>query len=337
MKKVHVILASLCAAVCALSSCGGVSDPTQVTVCMPDGAPALALASVMKDDTDTDGITYKVIDTSTSKGVQPLLAQLTNADKEKNADFCVLPLSVACTEWGTATEYVMLGLVTQGNLYLVSQNKATYTKANIADLCGKTVLVKQMAAVPGLTLKAALSRSMVQWTEYVNEDSKASDKVNLAKTAATYDMELLAEPAVSKRLAANTNLRVVGDLQELYGDGGLGQNGYPQAVLVVKKSFLQENGDWTKTFVQKIINGHTGENAWLYTAQASAVYDAVSAHFYETEQTAVFSAQTLSVETRRRCGVQFTYAAAAKTAVENYLTETGVALPSAEFYWEYQA
>lgn len=338
MKRAKKILGlavcfSLTAGAClGLGGCKKEDIPAEeITVYMPDGAPALALAALMHGDTADDGVTYRVVNTSTDAGVLPLVSQLTNEDMDKNADFCVLPLTAAVQKFGTGEGYTMLGLVTQGNLYLVSKDSAVYSKDNVETLLGKTVVVKQMLQVPGQTLKAALTRNGVDWSVYEGGE-KAADKVNLAAQADTYEVELLAEPAVSKRLSANAGWNVVGDLQELYGDCGLGENGYPQAVLIAKNEFVTERLDWTKAFVEKIVNAEE----WLYSATAEEIYDAVAAHGYEEGQTPVFSAAALSVETRRRCGVRFTYAAKARSAVDGYLTETGNVLPAEEFYWDYQ-
>ncbi|MBQ8876627.1 MAG: hypothetical protein IJY63_03665 [Clostridia bacterium] len=303
----------------------------EITVYTPDGAPALALAGLMHTDTADDGVTYRVVDVSTAAGVKPLLSQLKNNDKEKNADLCVLPLTAAVQNFGTGDEYKMLGLVTQGNLYLVSKETTVYTKANAAALLGKTIYVKQMTQVPGQTIKVALTRNDVAWSLYEG-GNKATDAVNLVSQADGNELELLAEPAVSKRLGQNVGWNVVGDLQELYGECGLGVNGYPQAVLLVKSDFLTEKPDWVQSFTQRVAAAET----WLYEAEAADIYTAVASHVYENGQEIAFSTDTLNLETRRRCGVHFTYAAQAQAAVQGYLTETGNALPLANFYWEYQ-
>ena len=303
----------------------------EVTVCMPDGAPALALAGLMHEDRADDGVTYRVVDVNTAAGVKPLLSQVTNTDVKKNADLCVLPLTAAVQKFGAGDGYTMLGLVTQGNLYLVSKETTVYTKENASALLGKTVFVKQMTQVPGQTLKAALTRNGVAWSVYEGGD-RATDRVHLVSQADNNELEVLAEPAVSKRLGQNEGWNVVGNLQELYGDCGLGVDGYPQAVLLVKNGFLAENAAWVRSFVRRIIDAET----WLYTADAADVYNAVAGHVYESGQQVVFSTETLSVETRRRCGVHFTYAAQAQTAVQSYLTETANKLPLENFYWSYQ-
>ncbi len=303
----------------------------EIAVYMPDGAPALALAELMHEDKADDGVTYRVVDVNTAAGVKPLLSQLTNTDSKKNADLCVLPLTAAVQKFGAGDSYTMLGLVTQGNLYLVSKGTTVYTKENASDLLGKTVFVKQMTQVPGQTLKAALTRNGVEWSVYEG-GAKEADKVNLVSQADGNELEVLAEPAVSKRLGQNAGWNIAGDLQELYGEGGLGENGYPQAVLLVKKSFLEEKSDWVKSFVARVV----AAEEWLYTAKAEDIYSAVAAHTYENGQQIVFSVETLSEQTRRRCGVRFTYAVNARAAVQSYLTETGNGLPTSDFYWEYQ-
>ena len=79
---------------------------------------------------------------------------------------------------------------------------------------------------------------------------KATDKVNLiafdptnVTPAGGCDYYLCPEPAASTKIkgtaSAQKHFRMAGDLQALYG----GEEGYPQAVLVAKKSILE--GDET--------------------------------------------------------------------------------------------
>ncbi len=127
-----------------------VSPKSEITVCMPDGAPALALAKMMRDDTDSDGVTYKVVDSGS------ISAQVTYSDEAKNADLCVLPITAASKLLGSGEKYIMLGTVTHGNLYLISKDGEAITAENISSLQGKKIGVLQMNNVPGLTLKTVL-------------------------------------------------------------------------------------------------------------------------------------------------------------------------------------
>ena len=65
MKKTTFLARALACivAACALCFVGCKEDipAGETTVYMPDGAPALAFAGLMHDDTDDDGITYRVV------------------------------------------------------------------------------------------------------------------------------------------------------------------------------------------------------------------------------------------------------------------------------------
>lgn len=132
---------------------------SEVTVCMPDGAPALALAKLMHEDTADDGVTYKVVDTSLISSV------VTNADEAKNADMCVLPVTAASKLLGKGDRYKMVGVVTHGNLFLISKDGEALTAENLSNLQGKTVGVLKINEVPGLTLKAILNKYGIPFEE----------------------------------------------------------------------------------------------------------------------------------------------------------------------------
>jgi ABC-type nitrate/sulfonate/bicarbonate transport system substrate-binding protein len=126
---------------------------------MPDGAPALALAKLMHEDAEDDGVTYKVVDTSLISSV------VTNADEAKNADMCVLPVTAASKLLGKGDRYKMVGVVTHGNLFLISKDGEALTAENLSNLQGKTVGVLKINEVPGLTLKAILNKYDIPFEE----------------------------------------------------------------------------------------------------------------------------------------------------------------------------
>lgn len=134
----------------------------ELTVYMPDGAPALALAQLLYEDTEDDGITYKVVNPSL------ISSKVTYNDMSKNADVCVLPVTAASKLLGSGENYEMLGVVTHGNLYLISKDGKAITAENIAELKGKTVGVLQINQVPGLTFKTVLKKYDVEYKEISN-------------------------------------------------------------------------------------------------------------------------------------------------------------------------
>ena len=291
----------------------------ETTVYMPDGAPALAMARLLSEDEEGDGVTYSVVDTS--KEMKTLLSKLTNVDESKNADFCVLPITAAAQLLGAGERYQMLGIVTQGNLYLLSNSKDATPISGASALVGKTVQVAKINDVPGLTLKAVLNRQGLAW-QVVEGENKADDKVNLTAAAISPDFELVAEPAVSKRVSAGKSV-VVGDLQALYGQ----ENGYPQAVLAGKRAFMDAYPEFTQEFLDKVKDNES----WLKTASAETLFSAITSH-YDDGHTPLFGVENLGAQTVARCGVRFDRGESAKTRIETYLTEVGYALPNAEFY-----
>lgn len=134
----------------------------EITVCMPDGAPALAMAKLMADDTDSDGVTYKVVATDL------IASKVTNKDMEKNADLCVLPVTAASKLLGNGENYTMLGVVTHGNLYLISKEGEALSAENMDSLKGKKIGVLKINEVPGLTLKTVLNKYGLAFEEITN-------------------------------------------------------------------------------------------------------------------------------------------------------------------------
>ena len=332
-RKVSVCLAGLLIAVGFGVGCnGGKIDEGEVVVYMPDGAPALALAGLMAEDTATDGVTYNV------GPATAIASKVTYKDEAQNADLCVMPVTAASKLLGNGERYVMLGAVTHGNLYLIASEEVEYTADNLSSLIGKKVGVLQINEVPGLTLKATLNKYDIPWQELTNDGTMSADKVNLvaitgADAVGTVEADcfMIAEPAASAQ--AKKGYSIVGDLQNLYG----GENGYPQAVLVAKKSLVEERGDWTKSFVSKV----EGAATWLTTASGEDIVAAVSAHMEDEGAVTSLKAPLLSSAVLGRCGIYFTYAANCKAEVEGFLNgmlavnDKSAAIPAQQFYWEY--
>ena len=332
MKKVLALVFAAAVCVSAFGGCKKGVDEEEISVYMPDGAPALALAGMMAQDTKEDGVTYRVVDAST------ISSKVTYKDMDKNADFCVMPVTAASKLLGGGDSYKMLGAVTHGNLYLIGKD-GTYTAENLSDLIGKTVGVLQINQVPGLTFKTVLNKYQIPWQEIQNDGGRVEDKVNLlAITGAdaigteltkNADCFLVAEPAATAQ--AQKGYSIVGDLQALYGGG------YTQAVLVAKKEFVEEKAEWTKEFVANV----ELSTEWLKTASGAEIVETVSAHMEDKNAATSLKASLLSTAVLERCGIYFTYASACKQATEEFLTEMLVvndkaaAIPEQAFYWEY--
>lgn len=290
-----------------LAACDGASDGP-ITVYMPDGAPALAVAQLMYYEAGFGKeVKYTVVSSD------EITSCVTYEDESDNADLCILPVNAASKLLGTGEKYRMLGTVTHGNLYIVAaKDKDELTQDNFAEnLSGKKVGVATISGFPGSVTKLLLSK-------YNITDEVTLEGVNATQVTGTeseFDYFVVPEPAASTRTgAAANNLKIVGDMQELYGT-----DGYPQAVLVAKKSLIQSDPD----FIASFCLGMQGAAEWLVSdyVTAQTIIDAISAHYADPVNTKpAFSAADLSKTVIENCAVNFTYSADCYTEVNSFLT-----------------
>lgn len=311
MKKISAVLV---AGICGVAIFGGAACGQEkgnaYTVYAPDGAPALSLCYAMtQSEADGGTFDYHIVDSSAIKTFVTGRAPV--------ADFAVLPVNLASIlDFGE--EYQMLGTVTNGCMYFLTVGGEALTRENLSTLVGKTVGVVQLNNVPGLTLQAVLQANSLTYSIVGDDGAISEDAINLkavdAKTGVTpaggCDYYLCPEPAASAKVKGTQGkLKMAGDLQELYGEGG-----YPQAVLVAKKSVIE--GDVSA--VQKLVSYLEESKEYLKTAQASAIVSALSDK-YPADYTPTFSEENLNSEVLENCSVWFTKSAICKENVNTFL------------------
>lgn len=124
------------------------------------------------------------------------------------------------------------------------------------------------------------------------------------------DYYVVPEPAATAKVKALTasgvNYSFVGSLQQLYGE-----NAYPQAVLVAKKSLIESDG----AFVTKFLTEYAGTSDWL-NGQTShnEIVSAINSHGGTT-----LKAPMLSKEVISNCNIYFKKAADAKQGIFDYM------------------
>ena len=341
MKKIFAVLLSACllaASVAAFSACGkkktgGDAAAFTADVYAPDGAPALALAQLMSENMQFGGkVNYNVVNATT------IQTYVTGQDPA--AELCVLPVNAAAKALGSGKTYQMLGAVTHGNIYLLSNTeKEELTAANIKErLEGKVVGCIQLENFVGFALQVVLDKYDVSYTVIEDPEKPAESGVSLVNISqpaqqisatAVYDYMVAAEPVVSTKTGNIPTLEVVGDLQALYGE-----QGYPQAVLVAKTDFIEANGGMIEAFIEAV-----EENAdWLKADSTSAetIVNAVSSHLPDGA-TPTFTADNLSKTVIGRCAVRFDAASACKERVKGFLSEitavNGVSFDTADAFF----
>ena len=318
MKKFITLILSLLLLLVSLFSfgCKTETQSDKLQLYAPDGAPALSVARLIHDKKAVGEVKNNVVNASA-------IQTFVTGEKPK-ADFCIMPVNAAVKLLGNASRYQMLGVVTHGNLFIMK--KATgeqITKANLTDLLGKKVGVINLANVPGLTFKAILNDASIEYVDITESGAVYANKVNLIALAngqavtpqADCDYFVVPEPAATtKENATQGKLSIAGSLQELYGEG----QGYPQAVLVAKKSVIQDKPE----VVAKLVNSFSQNQSWLTDSQTSMndVVNAVQSALGE-DVTPTFNANNLNLTVIGNCAISFRSASLEKTAVLDYMTK----------------
>ena len=320
MKRFLTLILGLIMAlsVFAFTGCkGGDNGDGNVTLYTPDGAPALSVARLLNDKNILKGLDIKVVDAKT--------IQTKVTGENPVADICILPVNLASKLLGNGVNYQMLGVVTNGNLFLMKKGSGdNITASNLNTLVGKTVGVIQIAGVPGVTFKAILQANSLEWVEG-NQELDAN-KVNLVglsggtevKPSSSCDYFVVPEPAATtKQNATNGALTIVGSLQQLYS--GEVNGGYPQAVIVAKKSVIESNYN----LVKNLVNSFSENVNWLKNEQTSkeTILNAVIGGFEDSNMAPTFTAQNLNNTVIENCAINFTDAVSSKTNVLNYLSK----------------
>ena len=306
MKKT---IAWLCIAFLLVTGIACRKEKQEISVYTPDGAPALALAKLMSEDTEADGISYHVVN---STGIEALVQY---KEESKNADICILPLTDASLYLHSGEQYALLGTVTHGNFFLLSNQEKYYNEENLSLLIGKKIGVVQLGKLPGLTFRYVLERAGIPYAVKEGTRDVETDKVNLINVAPTsvkanvgFDLFLAPEPLVS--LKTKAGFFNVGSLQTLYGE-----KGYPQATIVAKQSLISKNPEFINDFISNIEENEQ----WLKEAEPSAVLQAINSHLQDGI-TPSFTENNLSVEAIAGCNVYFASAEEEKTKINGFIS-----------------
>lgn len=334
MRKFFTFLLSLVLAVSSLSlfAC---EDNASLSLYAPDGAPALSVARLLIDKDAVKGVEVNIVSASTISSFV--------TGEELKADIAILPVNVASKMLGGAKNYQMLGVVTNGNLFLMKKGTGdTITTSNLSTLIGKKVGVINLSNVPGLTFKAILSDNDVPFTTLTDNGVVDSEKVNLVglsdgtavTPASACEYFVVPEPAATtKQNATGGKLTIVGSLQQMYGGG----NGYPQAVIVAKNSVIEKHGKK----ITELIDSFSENVLWLTseTTKTETIVSAVTSGFVDSEMAPTFNANNLNQTVIGNCGINFRSALDSKADVLAYIQKLNAisnnawGTPSDEFFY----
>lgn len=321
MKKIIALVLSMVSAltVFAFSACGDKNDDKTLTVYAPDGAPALSIAKFINDNENFGtGLTaeYNVV----------AAANIGTVMTQGAGDIIIMPVNAASKLYAanSSDKYKMAGVVTHGNLYIMSKQE----NLTLQDLIGEVVGVIGQGNVPDLTFKAVLKAANI---EYTPSDNKVSGKVALkyyadaseiipALRQGSITIGLVPEPAANKLTNLDGSYKYALDLQELYDAEA---KTYPQAVVMVKSSIIEKYPDLVSNFGGKI----AGAVSWVRENTALAV-DAVKGAV-EEGLTSSLAAANLNGTVIDNCKISWQSASDAKAAVQSYINAITDIVPQA--------
>lgn len=257
-----IIIVLLLATLCVFSiSCDKEIDGSEISIVAPDGAPALAISSLIKDK-EVDGIKVNANVVSASIIGQEAI----------KSDFAIMPVNAAAKLYNNGAKIKVVSTVTNGNLFILSS--IDNPDFSLQSLKGKMFYSIGEASVPAAILISLLQNANIKYEvgEKAIENKvciKYVDGAALlpflmqAKQKGEEVYGLLAEPAVSK--AVTKGLYNVADVQDLYKTmQGATTKGFAQAVLVCKSTT-------SEAVVKKVIKALQDNVAYVESNPQEAV------------------------------------------------------------------
>ena len=209
----------------------------------------------------------------------------------------------------------------------------------LEDLRGKVVYSIGNGSVPDLVFRYILKQNDI---EYRFSDKPKDGTVSIAYvlegsefigglTAGKMNYGVISEPAATVALNKVGGAERLFDIQKLYDGVSGATGGYPQAALVVKKTFLEAHRGYVADFISAFESG----SKWAETSPAEALAAIKSA--------GSSTVPLLTSDIARGCNLGFTRASEVKDKLKGFYnalesvqeegeTPVGAKLPSDDFY-----
>ena len=303
MKKLFIMFLSFLLTLCAIAPIYA-DDEYSVKVSAPNGAPALAVATLATEDPDS--YTFVAADT--------IAAEFAN----KTADFIIAPLNAGAKLYKAGkSDYKLAAVVTWGNLYIASQ------KADFApeDINGAAITLFGENTINASVVLYALAENGLEpaSVEYLAGAANTQSLLLTDENA----IVVTAEPALTAAKMKNDAISsyAVNDLLKAAN----GFDGYTQAGLFVSAAALENHPEAVSEYLSK-----AEESVSKAETDVAAVVEAAVA--LEILPNAKVAAAAIP-----NCAIRYMSAADAKEQVEATanidLTQFGGSLPADDFYY----
>ncbi|MCI8413637.1 MAG: ABC transporter substrate-binding protein [Clostridia bacterium] len=252
---------------CALLLCGVFAgcgaDPQSGTVAQvyaPDGAPAISMAKLIADE--YAGAEFHVVPPE-NIGAAVLTGK---------ADIAIMPTNAAASLHAKDKDIVMVGVTNFGSLYVVGKGEEV---TSLQELTGKVVYSIGQGKVPDLVFRILLQAAEIPYEfssaakegvvslAYVSEGAEFVSGL----TAGKMQYGVISEPAATVAQNKVQGAKRMLDIQKLYADATGSENGFPQAALITRKSFVNENA----AYISDFMNAFRAGMKWAETEPSAAL------------------------------------------------------------------
>ena len=275
MKKkflLAIMIVTMLVSVVAFTACNGKKPEPNVdveyTLVAPDGAPALAIASL-----PTHYLIDETVYAVNKKVINPLTLQTEAV--QKDVDMAIVPANLAATIFNKSGGYKILAVVTNGNLYMTSSIHCEVS--SLQDLEGKIVYSIGQNQVPDMIFRTLLAKAGIKYevgeepkdgqvtVKYCGDGQEVIGKLGAAKSKGELAFGIYGEPAVTNSKAKG--FEEVFDLQSLWAQAdGNSAKGYAQAVLIARNSVCEDSA-----FVAKLLEAFAANDSEILKDAPHAV------------------------------------------------------------------
>ncbi len=293
MKKIIIVIA-LVVSVMSLSifavGCGEQKgEDVVINVAVPDGAPALAIASMLAGKTfDGYQVNYEIVDGT------DIATKLT----AKQADIAIMPTNLAAKLYNNGLGIKTVATNVYGLLYLVG----TEDIVNLTSLKDQKILCTGQGGTPDFVLQYILSVNGIENVD-IQYISKGSDAIAALKQG-TAKFALLGEPAATMAVS-KANAKVLLDMQAEW-EKCTGNYGYPQACTVVTDEIFANHAEFLKIFLKEM-----KQNIEWMPENVEAINTAIKDHGGATS--------FANADVIARCNIKYVSSLSAVEEIEEYL------------------